>query len=117
MPRQNKAADRRRSERFEMRLTKEEAHMLVMRSIAANMTTSDFIRKSALGSDAYMQKAPPDKAALIVELNDLNKIGMVISQIVRSGKYADATDQTQLLTDALANIKTLSGHLIKKLSS
>jgi hypothetical protein len=117
MPRQNKAADRRRSERFEMRLTKEEAHLLVMRSIAANMTTSDFIRRSALGSDAYMVKAEPDRAALILQIDELNKIGMVISQIVRSGKYANATEQTQLMTDVLTNIKTLSGHLIKKLSS
>ncbi|THU41867.1 hypothetical protein FAM09_07140 [Niastella caeni] len=117
MPRQNKAADRRRSERFELRLTIDEAHELVTRSINANMTTSDFLRKSALGSDAYILKAPPDKAALITELNDLNKIGMVLGQIVRSGKYANVTEQTQLLTDALTNIKTLSGHLIKKLSS
>jgi hypothetical protein len=117
MPRHNKAADRRRSERIEIRLTVDEAHELATRSIAANMTTSDFVRKSALGADAYMQKAPPDKAALIFELNDLNKIGMVLSQIARSGKYGSAIDQAQLLTDALTNIKTLSGHLIKKLSS
>lgn len=117
MPRQNKAADRRRSERFELRLTIDEAHELVTRSINANMSTSDFLRKSALGPSAYMQKAPPDKAALIVELNDLNKIGIALGQIVRSGKYANSTDQAQLLTEALTNIKTLSGHLIKKLSS
>jgi hypothetical protein len=117
MPRNNKAADRRRTERFELRLTIDEAHTLITRSIAANMTTSDFIRKSALGANAYMQKAPPDRAALIAEMDELTKIGIVLGQIVRSGKYASVTEQTQLLTDALTNIKTLSGHLIKKLSS
>lgn len=117
MPRQHKTADRRRCERFEIRLTIDEAHELVTRAINAGMSTSDFIRTSTLGTDAYIQTATPDRAALIGQLDELTKIGTALSQIVRSGKYANATDQAQLLTDTLTNIKTLSGHLIKKLSS
>jgi hypothetical protein len=117
MPRQYKAAERRRTERFEIRLTIDEAHELVTRSVTAGMSTSDFVRKSALGSDAYMIKASPDRAALIAGLDDLNTTGTVLGQIVRSGKYASSPEQTKLLTEALTNIKTLSDHLIKKLAS
>ena len=116
MPRQYKAADRRRTERFELRLTTEEAHTLVMRSVKARMSIADFVRRSALGPDAYMQKASPEQAALISGLNDLNRIGAALGHIVRSGKYASSPEQTQVLTQALADIKTLSAHLIKNLS-
>ncbi|OQP67244.1 hypothetical protein A3860_02470 [Niastella vici] len=117
MPRSYKAADKRRSQRFELRLTIEEAHEIVSRAISAGISVADFIRKSALGDSAYMQTAAPDKAALIMELNNLNKIGNVLDQIVSSGKFVNNPDQMELLTDTLTGIKNLSGHLIKKLSS
>ena len=117
MGRHSKPAHCLRSERIELRLTKDEAHELFMRSIKAGVSTSDFIRKSALGSDAYMAKAEPSQAILIAQIDDLNKTGLVLGQIVRSGKYANSIEQTELLTQALLAIKTLSIHLIEKLSS
>lgn len=116
MPRQYKAADKQRSERIEVRLTIDEAHEIITRAINAKVSLSDFLRKSALGSEAYMQKASPDKAALIAELENLNKTGATLGQIVRSGKYANSPEQTELLTQTLQNIKTLSSHLINKLA-
>lgn len=117
MPRHNKAADRRRGQRIEFRVSVDEAHELITRAINAGLSLSDFIRKSTLGDDAYMQQAPPDKAALITELNTLNTIGNVLIQIACTGTYANNPGQAELLTETLASIKTLSGHLIQKLST
>jgi hypothetical protein len=116
MPRPHKAADLRRTERFEFRLTVDETHELVTRAINAGMSTSDFVRKSALGADAYMQKATPEQATMINAVTELTRIDNILSQIVRSGKYASSPEQVAFLTDTLLAVKTLSGHLIKTLS-
>jgi hypothetical protein len=117
MPRPHKADDLRRTERFELRLSINEAHELVTRALNAGISTADYIRKSTLGDHAYMQQATPDQAAMINTVTELTRIGNVLSQIVRSGKYASSPEQVELLTETLLAVKTLSGHLIKKLSS
>jgi hypothetical protein len=117
MGRQLKPVHCRRSERIEIRLTKEESQKIFMRSIMANMTTSDYIRKLVLGTEAYMEKASPDQAMLIDHLNDLNKIGHTLYQISRSGIYGASPEKSALLSNTLQEIKTLSAELIKKINA
>ncbi|MBO9565730.1 MAG: hypothetical protein J7621_23340 [Niastella sp.] len=116
MARPNKAADKRRCERFELRLTINEAHELVTRAINAKMSISDYIRKSALGDHALEQQATPDHALMLQAVEELNRINTVLGQIVRSGRFTQDGQQLEQLAEALDTIKTLSGQLIKKIS-
>lgn len=115
MARPNKAADRRRSERFEVRLTIDEAHELVTRAINTGLSTSDYIRKMALGDHALEQQATPDRAALINAVSELDCIGQLLLRVIRSGRYADMISQMAALNATLDRIKTISGTLIKSL--
>jgi hypothetical protein len=115
MGRQFKPSQFRRTERIELRLSKAEAHEVFTRSIKAGLSVSDFIRKSALGADAFMVRAEPERATLINQLNELHNIGQALGQLVRSGIYNTNPDKAALLAETLLEIKTLSAHLIKKL--
>jgi hypothetical protein len=114
MGRHVKPGQFRRTERIELRLTKDEAHELFTRSIKVGLSASDYIRKSALGA-ASMEKASPDRTTLISHLNELYKIGQILSQLVRSGLFNTNPDKAALLSETLQEIKALSSHLIKKI--
>lgn len=117
MGRQFKPLHCRRTERIELRLSKNEAHELFTRSINAGMSAAEYIRRSSLGPDTSTIKASTDHTTLISQLNDLYKLGQVLGQLVRSGIYNADPDKAALLSETLQEIKTLSALLIQKLSA
>lgn len=119
MARPHKEEPAKRNIMLRLRLTAAEKKSLQAVADNAGLSISDFVRGKALASSPLHRKATPERAALIKGLAGLGKIGSNLNQIARSANRLqnDAMPlPQQIIDDALAQIESLSQHLIKILS-
>ena len=118
MARPRKMDEEKRDFTIRVRVTPSEKKQLVKYAGQQGLTTSDFMRLRSISSAPLFRKATPERAAFIKNLAELGKIGSNVNQIARAlNQSPEAIVPSQLLTNALHGIDTLTHQLINLLAN
>lgn len=120
MARPEKDAAEKRDIVIRVRLTRPEKKHLLNAAEIEGLTLSDFLRLRALSTLPRRRKPSVERAAFILGLAELGKIGSNVNQIARALNRRDigATGSEvspELVNHALHGVDTLSHHLLSLL--
>jgi hypothetical protein len=120
MGRHEKQTEEKRDDRLHIRLTLGEKNRLSEKAKERGMSVSDYVRWLLFDSEPLIKRAKPKRAAEIIALGELGKIGSNVNQIaheLHSDRLANraAWFPDQLIEKVKSGLQALSDYIHKLL--
>ncbi|MEZ0611357.1 plasmid mobilization relaxosome protein MobC [Fibrella sp. WM1] len=113
MARPPKADPDKRELTIRVRVTAAEKQRIWQQARESGHTPSDYLRVRALAGQALRRVPTPDRAALLVLLAELGKIGSNVNQIARAlNSPHQPVPQAEAVTEAMTGVEALTAQLL-----